>query len=267
MSSDWSIISDSATPTIVPDSNSAQQSTAESPSTSLGATNQARSSLLSPLLESPQAVEQTSVSTAYAIELDEDDNTPLLTAAANGHVQMVRLLRVSGADLEVKTKSGKTSLQVATEREHIEVVSALLDMGADRNITDTSGFGLLHRAVIVDNVELLSTLLKAMTVPIINMLDSKSRSALYLAAELGRHKCISALVDSGADANLLHKAVAEGDINLINGLLEVYGTSKGSCKDLVNMKDSKGKSPLWLAARLGKFEIAKLLIVFGAEVN
>ena len=64
------------------------------------------------------------------VEIDalatEHRQTPLMTAAAHGHVQIVRLLVAAGADINRQTSGCSTALIVACHYGHIDCVHALL---------------------------------------------------------------------------------------------------------------------------------------------
>jgi len=59
-----------------------------------------------------------------------DAETPIMRAAYFGDFPMIRLLLRHGADINAKSKEGKTALSIARKRAHLEVVRALLDLGA-----------------------------------------------------------------------------------------------------------------------------------------
>ena len=64
------------------------------------------------------------------IEVDalatEHRQTPLMTAALHGHVDMMRLLVAAGADINQQTSSCSTALIVACHYGHVDCVHALL---------------------------------------------------------------------------------------------------------------------------------------------
>ena len=56
--------------------------------------------------------------------------TPLLAAAANGHLEIVKLLLHHGADVHAKTNDGKSAVSIASERKHAEIAEFLRGQGA-----------------------------------------------------------------------------------------------------------------------------------------
>ncbi|KAK1573064.1 ankyrin repeat-containing domain protein [Colletotrichum navitas] len=139
---------------------------------------------------------------------DDEWSTPLLAAAARGHVQIVKLLAQNGADLERKSKSGKSSLFWAVEMRQMETVKCCLDLGANLGaVQDESGLGLFHSAVLKDDISLLTVLLECCANlgengrKWVHMKDQQNRTPLYLAAELGKTEIAELFVKAGADVN------------------------------------------------------------------
>ena len=58
------------------------------------------------------------------------NESPLLTAARDGRVEVVRALLAAGADWKVKTKYGDTALSEARAKGHAELVAMLEKAGA-----------------------------------------------------------------------------------------------------------------------------------------
>jgi ankyrin repeat protein len=55
--------------------------------------------------------------------------SPLLTAAANGHLEIVKMLLAHGAGLHMRTDDGKDALRFAQERGHNQVAEYLRELG------------------------------------------------------------------------------------------------------------------------------------------
>lgn len=58
-------------------------------------------------------------------------STPLMEAAQEGHLDLVRYLLESGADVHAQTQTGDTALTYACENGHTDVADLLLQFGAD----------------------------------------------------------------------------------------------------------------------------------------
>jgi serine/threonine-protein phosphatase 6 regulatory ankyrin repeat subunit B len=78
---------------------------------------------------------------------DEVHYTPLMFAAANGRVDLVRALLDSGASVERTNEKGWTPLHVAAFHGHLEVCRLLLDWEAEVNpVTKRKRNSPLHSA-------------------------------------------------------------------------------------------------------------------------
>jgi ankyrin repeat protein len=104
------------------------------------ATVGALGTLLSMLLgdETPPASE------LLAIE-NEDGNTPLILAAANGHAGMVRILPLLGADVDNRNYEGESAYQVARSRGFHSICETLAEYSAE---DAASADGTIHWSLI-----------------------------------------------------------------------------------------------------------------------
>jgi len=72
-------------------------------------------------------------------ERDEDNFTPLHTAAATGSADMVMLLIRSGADVNARGEVGRRPLHYASNWGYTKIIAILIKSGADVNARDNSG--------------------------------------------------------------------------------------------------------------------------------
>lgn len=161
---------------------------------------------------------------------------PLLAAADEGDVDMVKSLIAEGADVNVRAKYGKTALIFAAVRGHLDVAEMLLANSAEVNVRDDDG----------------------------------GWTALHMAAARGRTRLVQLLLEIGADVNardkrgqtpLISAACNSGNLSTLKALLE-----KGAD---VNAKDQNGWTPLLSALflRKGDVPVVKVLVENGADVN
>jgi ankyrin repeat protein len=73
---------------------------------------------------------------------DSDDSTPLHCAAWKGHIEVVHLLLMAGADVNLHNKNGHwgtTPLHAAAHGNQAAVAELLIQHGADLNAVDANG--------------------------------------------------------------------------------------------------------------------------------
>ena len=94
------------------------------------------------------------------------DETPLITAAENGHKAMVELLLERGADINAKDKRGMTALHLAAQHGFQAVVETLIAHRADVNAQDENRRTPLAVAAAYKRDAVVQQLLQAARIPI-----------------------------------------------------------------------------------------------------
>ena len=77
-----------------------------------------------------------------------------MLAAANRHVEMVRLLLEAGADKEASSCYGNAAQMLAAENGHVEMAQLLLEACADKDALSSVGYTALITAEHVTMVRL-----------------------------------------------------------------------------------------------------------------
>lgn len=207
--------------------------------------------------------------------MDDNGYTPVHLAAERGYHDLLSFLVENGAKVcftDMK-KQGNASmmadepLSLALKRDHIDCARLLLKAGADPNARYFMGAEI--NLVSVLKVSCIKLLLEHGAHP-----DSRDRSGLTPLMKAARHPqgyaTAKLLIDYGADVNdiagerhdyrtVLHHSIFSGNIDLIRLLL----TSGARYPKL----DFDKPSPMDIAIISGRYDIAKLLIEFDADID
>ncbi|XP_038075224.1 E3 ubiquitin-protein ligase MIB2-like isoform X1 [Patiria miniata] len=220
----------------------------------------------------------------------------LVSEAAQGNKLAVAEILSKHSDWVNCKNSGKTALQVASHQGHLEVIKVLLMSKASLEVQDQDGDTALHYAVFGNQPDVAQYLLNKKAK--IDAVNNGQCSSLHVAVNksftacvrvLLRHKCNINLQDSYGDT-ALHDAIAKNCKDIIDMLTEVDGADftltnqrgfnvihhaalKGNhyateklvvkARQLVNLKKDDGFSALHLAALNGHGDVAEALIAKG----
>ena len=230
--------------------------------------------------------------------------TPLMLAAHNKYSDMVKLLLVRGADVDVLSDGvevGYNALYFAVELRHWEqksgwqsatplgrvskyydgsnganaiflldqqqkVVDILLAAGSDPDATQGEWTALTRAARQGADAAVVEALLLAGANP--NLKSREDYSPLYLAAGWNRAAQVDVLLALGADVDLGNDNDNETAIYNAanNGHLEPVKSLLAAGAD-VNIADGKGFTALYLASYDGYTEVVQYLIAAGANMD
>ena len=172
-------------------------------------------------------------------------NTPLHSAAQNGHASVVSVLLAAGASVNATNSWSQTPLHYAVERGRASIVSALLAAGANVNAgAYASKPTPLHRAVSYGRASIVSALLAAGANVNAKAYASKKTP---LHSVPGTHASIALLLlDAGANIN---------------------ATTSYNCPSWRNSCDFGTQTKLYFAASQGHIILVSVLVAAGANVN
>ena len=213
---------------------------------------------------------------------DNDGCTPLHYACKNSHLECIKefmvlipdavndLMKVANkygvTPLSVRTDNDQTILHVACKKGDLSIVEKVLQAGVDPNKLDGSTFTPLMLAVQhVDDVKAADIVVMLCEfkckINIQTSSFSRSVTALHLACELGKEKCVEMLIAKGANLLVqteggltpLHLACKGGYHTLISSLIT---------EETVKAHDYlKCWTPLHYACGCNHFECARRIVV------
>ncbi|MBX3747177.1 MAG: ankyrin repeat domain-containing protein [Verrucomicrobiae bacterium] len=142
---------------------------------------------------------------------DSEGRLPLVAAAAEGRLGVVRALLDWGADVHRTSPSqptGFTALHAAASEGHKAIVEALLNAGADPHRADGRGFTPLSMAIRNEVPAVLDTLLSHGADP----RNEPGAASLLAAIDRGNTNLIERLAQAGADlSHIVRSGGPDGD--------------------------------------------------------
>lgn len=183
--------------------------------------------------------------------------TPLFMAAKNGSAAMIEVLLKAGADANATSSTGTTPLMSAAASGKTEAVKTLLDRGANVNAKDvTNGQTALMFAAALNRGA--ATKLLAERGADLNVLSKVTKIPKHGGREDDDTRRQEVETMGGNSA--LHFAAREGQMDAVRALVET-----GANVNVVSGSDKI--SPITQAIIIGHFDIAKYLLDHGADPN
>ncbi len=196
---------------------------------------------------------------------DDYGNTLLYIAAEKGRTNMAMLLLDKDATVDARSLDYErfTPLIVAAGNENVTVVKLLLQRGARPNPRSTSGWSALERSTIHGNFDIVRMLLDAKVDP--NEVYDDHSTPLMNAAGYGHPATVELLISRGAKIDVqsrdgdtaLMAAANNGYANVVKVLLKHHAN--------VTTRNSRGETALDIALEKGHTEIVELLRQFNKK--
>lgn len=235
---------------------------------------------------------------------DQVQGSPLADAARQGDIEAVQALLQHGLDVNGRGRDGTPALHWAVRVDDQELVDLLLDSGADVNAANRYGQAPLHVAVLERHADMIQRLLDSDAN--IEQADGSGEPPLLIATRLEDPALVDLLLAHGAHADgrdlaygqtPLMLAVREGNTALVQRLLSAgadvnaqslagdehkrvlpsevpVGTSQGVGINRSGLPErgmrypiTGMKTPLLFATREGNFELTRLLVEAGADIE
>ncbi|KAF4526055.1 hypothetical protein B566_EDAN000849 [Ephemera danica] len=132
-------------------------------------------------------------------QTDTEENTPLMLAAGQFNINIIKVLHERGASLFSKNDAGETALMIASRNGSLEIVKYLVEQGADINAGNGDGMTTLMYVSDVGDVDMVEYLLQQEGIDV-NKQDCRGKTALMYAAVFGDDvDILKRLIDHGAD--------------------------------------------------------------------
>ena len=197
--------------------------------------------------------------------------TPLLNAAASGHVSMMHWsLEHDDARIDEIDSDGNCALHFAARYGHTDAAEFLLERNAElvkiKNGTETCpGRTALHDAAEGGHLEVIKLLLRYNAE--VDAQDAMGRTPLFRAASNGHTQALQELISFGASP-----AIADEMENTALQLAALHGHRACvevllAAKSGINAKDALDRTPLLCAAEAGHLEVIKCLLRHGADIK
>ncbi|XP_048251794.1 serine/threonine-protein phosphatase 6 regulatory ankyrin repeat subunit B-like [Haliotis rufescens] len=192
----------------------------------------------------------------------------LMLACEGGSMPIVKhLLSLKTFDINRRGRSNQTPVMLAAERGHVDVSNLLVSEGADLSLTDEYNNDCLMLACEGGNMPLVKYLLSLKTFDI-NRRGRSNQTPVMLAAAKGHVDVSNLLVSEGADLSLT-------DDN--NNDCLMLACKRGNMlivKHLLSLKtfdiNRRGwlrKTPVIFAAEMGHVDVRDLLVSEGADLT
>ncbi|CAN9508225.1 unnamed protein product [Ophioblennius macclurei] len=196
--------------------------------------------------------------------------TPLGIAAEYGKTEALDILIQHGGDVNAQATNGDTVLYDASGSGNLDCIMLLLQHGANPNVASYAYQLPIHRAAYEGHILALRTLIPITTKRAIRL---SGQNPVHSAADGGQVNCLKLLIQRGFDVNaLLGEHVSEnyGDMRKSPLFFAVCNGDVTCSETLLAAGAKPDLDPLrciLVAIRAERYELVRLLLSYGAEVN
>ncbi|KAL6702197.1 ankyrin repeat-containing domain protein [Trichoderma pleuroticola] len=202
--------------------------------------------------------------------VDANRNTLLHWAVDRGDLRDVRFLIDHGASINVKAEGDLTPIHYAVLRGREDILDLLASHASEPtllDVTDSRGNTALTLATLKKNWAAIQILIRHGAS--CNITDMRGLRAIHHAARLGFDEGLSMLLRGGADPKAtdheyftaVHHAINGG--NADSGLVKILKEAGSE----LEAPDRSGRTPLMLAAQLGRDELVACLLSAGVDTE
>ncbi|CUG44955.1 ankyrin repeat protein, putative [Bodo saltans] len=198
---------------------------------------------------------------AYVNAACFNSQTPLHVAAAQGSLEMVRMIASASTEAVFAVTSAKlTPMMFAAMAGHCEVMAYFVSISEEQiNAVDDLGKSALHFAMKSGSIEAVKLLVDHGAS--VNLADKEDVSPLMEAVSGGNQEIVKLIIDAGADVNARNRmgvsplmfAAIQGSTDVIALLL-----SSDACTTAASLDDNL---PSHFAASYGNFDALKVLLL------
>lgn len=190
----------------------------------------------------------------------------LMDVAWNGNQDSVIRLIKAGADVNAKNDySQETPLIYAAQQGHLDVVKILLHNGADPDVNPRNDEGALIRAVAMGHLNIAEEIVRYGGN--VNQRGILSKTALHYAVAFGYYYIADMLIYYGADINATARYNVTPLMLSITAGYPAISELLIRKEAKLNITDSDGYSALMLASKYGLHKLAGLMVKQGAKIN
>lgn len=196
--------------------------------------------------------------------LGDSDITALHTATENRRLSIMQLLIDAGADVNARTRSGRTPLMLAAKHSTADAALLLADNHADLHAKDNDGMSPLGHAVYHQKPDVAANLLARGVNP--------EDGFCFMRACSNRDvKMIALLIAHGADTKVVYGSYHQHPVHILaqHGCVEGFNliAAANGIADIDARQSNDGNTALHLAALGGHVGMVEALLKAGASTQ